>query len=329
MAQDELSRMRAFEVVDHKTPPILQKKSLPVPSGGEIRVRIAACGLNFADLLMAEGTYQDIPPLPATLGLELAGTVETLGPDVEGLVEGQRVAVNAGHGGLAEYGVFDARSAVPIPDEMPFEIAAGFMVAYGTSHLALKRRARLRPGERLVVLGAAGGVGLTAVEIGAALGAEVVAVARGDDKLEAARSAGAHHAIDSEATDLRDALKAMGGVDVVYDAVGGNLTIDAMRACRPEGRVLIVGFASGEVPKIAANHLLVKNVDILGFYWGGYRTFAPDVLSDDLTELFSMFRAGKLSPHIGRTFPLSEAGAALEYLKSRRSIGKIVVTMDD
>ncbi len=328
MAQHETSRTRALTVRHHGTTPVIKDIPLFAPEEGQILVRIAACGLNFADLLILKGTYQEIPPLPVTLGMELAGRVEALGPGVEGLSVGQRVAVNPGHGGLAERGVFDAAAAVPIPDEMPFEVAAGFMVAYGTSHLALTRRARLRAGERLVVLGAAGGVGLTAVEIGAALGAEVVAVARGADKLAVARQAGAQRLIDSETTDLRAALKEMGGVDVVYDAVGGALSVAALRACRPEGRVLVVGFAGGEVPPIAANHLLVKNVDVIGFYWGGYRHFAPRILSDDLTELFQLFRDGRLSPHIGRTFPLSRAAEALAYLESRKSTGKIVVTMD-
>ncbi len=292
-------------------------------------MRIAACGLNFADLLIVDGTYQDIPPLPVTLGLEASGVVEAVGEGVTTLAAGQRVAVNAGHGGLAEYGAFEASAAVQIPDSMDFATAAAFVVAYGTSHLALTRRARLKAGERLVVLGAAGGVGLTAVEIGAALGAEVVAVARGSEKLAVAEAAGAHRLVDSEAVDLRAALKEMGGVDVVYDAVGGDLSTAATRACRPEGRVLLVGFASGDLPRLAANHLLVKNVDVLGFYWGGYRAFAPGVLSADLEELFELFRAGKLSPHIGRTFPFSRASEALDHLRSRAATGKVVVTMEE
>lgn len=319
--------MRAFRIHDHDSPPRLDQIDRPSPGRGEILVRIAACGLNFADLLSIKGTYQAIPPLPATLGMEPAGTVEALGDGVERLEVGQRVAVHAGHGGLADYGVFRADDAVALPDAMPFEIAAGFMVAYGTSHLGLTRRARLRDGERLVVLGAAGGVGLTAVEIGAALGAEVVAVARGADKLEVARRAGAHHLIDSETTDLRAALKDLGGADVVYDAVGGDLTAAALRACRPEARLLIVGFASGDVPTLAANHLLVKNVEAIGFYWGGYGQFAPQVLTDSLAELMEWYVAGRLSPHVSDTFPLDRAQEGLDFLAGRRSTGKVVVTM--
>jgi NADPH2:quinone reductase len=154
----------------------------------------------------------------------------------------------------------------------------GFLIAYGTSHLALTRRARLQPGERLLVLGAASGVGLTAVELGAAMGAEVIAVARGADKLEAAKSAGAHHLLDARSVDIRAEVKALGGADVVYDAVGGDMFKDAMRATNPEGRILVIGFASGEMPQIAPNHLLVKNIDVIGFYWGGYMRFGAEHL---------------------------------------------------
>lgn len=320
--------MRAFQAVRHDKPPALAEVPRPVPQPGEIEVRIRACGLNFADLLMAGGTYQDTPPLPVTLGMELAGEVVSAGPGGEGIAVGQRVAVNAGHGGLADYGCFPATAAMPIPDTMPFTDAAAFAVAYGTSHLGLTRRARLQPGERLVVLGAAGGVGLTAIEIGAQLGAEVVAVARGADKLAIARAAGAHHLVDSEAEDLRERVKALGGADVVYDAVGGALTVAAIRACNPEARVLLVGFASGDLPKLAANHLLVKNVDVIGFYWGAYRHFAPEALTGSLTELVGWYLDGRLRPHVSRTFPLDRADEALEFLRGRKSTGKVVVTME-
>ena len=320
--------MRAYQVIRHDAPPTLSEIPRPSPKTGEVELRIRSCGLNFADLLMAKGTYQDTPPLPVTLGMEVAGEVVSVGPDVTGIEVGQRMAANPGHGGLAEYGCFDAALLMPIPDKMPFTDAAAFAVAYGTSHLGLTRRARLRSGERLVVLGASGGVGLTAVEIGAQLGAEVVAVARGADKLEVARAAGAHHLIDSEIYDLRDRVKALGGADIVYDAVGGDLTVAAIRACNPEARVLLVGFASGELPKIAPNHLLVKNVEVIGFYWGGYRRFCPEALTDSLRELMGWYLEGRIRPHVSHTFPLDRAEEALDVLRSRKSTGKVVVTMD-
>lgn len=321
--------MKAFTVTSFAQSPALLDRDMPVPGPGEIRLKVAACGLNFADLLMAKGTYQDTPQPPFTLGIEISGTVEALGPDVTGPAIGTRVAAFSGQGGLSEYAVVSAERVTPLPDAMPFDVAAGFFVAYGTSHMALTRRAKLAKGERLVVLGAAGGVGLTAVEVGAALGAEVIAVARGEAKLEIARQAGAHHLINSDDGDLRDRLKALGGVDVVYDAVGGDMFKEAMRATRPEGRLLVIGFASGDIPQIPANHLMVKNLTAIGFYWGGYLKFAPDHLTDSLSELFDMYAQGRLKPHIGARFPLEQAADALEFLRARKSTGKVVVTVGE
>lgn len=319
--------MRAFRLNEPGQDPALAMVPRPTPGPGQIGVRIAACGLNFADLLMLKGAYQDTPPLPFTMGMEVSGMVDAHGPGVAAPALGTRVAVFTGHGGLADYGVFDAARAVQIPDTMPFAQAAGFLVAYGTSHLALTHRAGLRPGERLVVLGAAGGVGLSAVELGAVMGAEVIAVARGADRLAIAKAAGAHHLIDSDTDDLRARLKALGGVDVVYDAVGGAAFDAALRATRPEGRILTIGFASGTVPQIPANLLLVKNINVLGFYWGGYMGFAPDRLTASLNELMALYAAGRIRPHVSATFPLEQAAEALHLLRSRKSTGKIVVTM--
>jgi NADPH2:quinone reductase len=203
--------------------------------------------------------------------------------------------------------------------------AAGFQVAYGTSHLALTRRARLAAGETLLVLGAAGGVGLTAVEIGKALGARVIAVARGADKLAVAKAAGADHLIDASA-DLTAEVRALGGADVVYDPVGGAAFTAAMRACNREARILTIGFASGEVPQIPANHLLVKNITVIGFYWGGYLAFDTQAVVDSLGELMDWYAAGRIRPHVSHILPLERAGEALELLASRKSTGKVVVT---
>lgn len=320
-------QMRAYRLTGFDTAPAVQEIDPPTPAEGEALVRIAACGLNFADLLMMEGRYQDTPEPPFTMGMEIAGTVEALGPDTDGPAPGTRVAVFAGQGGLAEAGVFPVDRITPIPDAMPLAEAAGFLVAYGTSHLALVHRARLQPGERLLVLGAAGGVGLTAVEIGARMGAEVIACARGAAKLQVAQAAGARHLIDSETQDIRGEVKALGGADVVYDAVGGDAFKAAMRATNPGGRLIPIGFASGEVPQIPANILLVKNLDVIGLYWGGYLTFAPQILTGSLSELFSIYEAGGLKPHVGATYPLDRVAEALDLLKSRRSTGKVVVTM--
>ncbi len=320
--------MRALQVTTLGQPPTLSALPPdPAPAAGEVRVRIAACGLNFADLLMIDGKYQERPALPFTLGMELSGTVEALGADVAGLAVGARVLVLAGQGGLAEQGCFAANRCLAIPDNVGFEDAAALPIAYGTSHLALARRARLLPGETLLVLGAAGGVGLTAVEIGKLMGARVIAVARGAGKLAVAARAGADHLIDSDSAELTAEVRALGGADVCYDPVGGGLFDAALRAMRPEGRIIPLGFASGTVPQIAANYLLVKNITVIGLYLSGYLSFAPQVLHDSLTELLGWLADGRLKPHISHRLPLDRASEALELLRARKSTGKVVVTM--
>ncbi len=317
--------MRAFLVPEGDNAPRFADVPMPEPGPEELRIRVAACGLNFADLLMLNGTYQDTPPRPFVPGLEMAGVVEHPGPGVTGPAPGTRVAVVAGKGGLATHAVVPAARCVTVPDEMSMEQAAGFQIAYGTSHLALDRRAGLRPGETLLVTGAAGGVGLTAVEIGARMGARVIASARGAAKLKVARAAGALHLIDSDDPDLRGRLKALGGVDVVYDTVGGPAFLEALRATRPEGRLLTIGFAGGEVPQIPANLLLVKNLSVIGLYWGGYMTFRPDVLTDSLATLTEWFRQGSLHPHISHVLPFDRTPEGLDLLRSRKATGKVVI----
>ncbi|MEM6482471.1 MAG: NADPH:quinone oxidoreductase family protein [Pseudomonadota bacterium] len=319
--------MRAFRINRFGEAPLLQTIELPPLGPGEISLKIAACGLNFADLLMIDGAYQDTPEPPFTLGMEVAGLVEAVGEGITCTAPGERVAVFGGQGGLAERGVFPADRVVALPREMSFEDAAAFQIAYGTSHVALDHKAKLQPGETLLVLGAAGGVGLTAIEIGKLMGARVIACARGEKKLEAAQFAGADHLIDASTMDIRDAVRALGGADVVYDPVGGDQFKAAFRACNPEARLLIIGFASGDVPKIPANHLLVKNITVMGLYWGGYLKFRPDVVTDSLATLFNWYAEGKLVPHISHELPLEEASEGLALLRARAATGKVVVTM--
>ncbi len=318
--------MRAYQVLSPKTQAVMAELRPPRPQAGQIGVRIGACGLNFADLLMQRGEYQDTPQAPFTLGMEIAGTVEEIGEGVRDMAIGDRVAVFGGSGGLAEYGVFDAARAVKVPDVMTDVDAAAMQIAYGTSHVALEHKARLQAGETLLVLGAAGGVGLTAVEIGKLMGATVIACARGADKLEAAKAAGADHLIDAKTQDIREAVKALGGADVVYDPVGGDQFEAAFRACNPEARILIIGFASGDVSRVKPNHMLVKNIDLLGFYWGGYLKFRPEVITRSLATLFAWYEAGKIKPHVSHVLPLEQAGEGLELLRSRASTGKVVIT---
>ncbi|KMW56335.1 Oxidoreductase, zinc-binding dehydrogenase family [Candidatus Rhodobacter oscarellae] len=321
--------MKCFQIASYGAEPRLVSTDRPVPGPGQIGVRILAAGLNFADLLMAQGRYQERPEPPVTLGMELSGVVDAVGAGVDGFDAGDRVAVYSGQGGLAEYGAFPANRAVKIPDAMPFDAAAGLLIAHGTSHLALARRARLSAGETLLVLGAAGGVGLTAVEIGKRMGARVIACARGPQKLAVAKAAGADHLIDSETADITEAVRALGRADVVYDAVGGDQLSAALRAVNPEARILAIGFASGDVPQIPANHLLVKNVDVIGVNWGGYLRFNPDAMTTTFAQLFDWYAAGELNVHISHRFPLAQAAEALETLRARKSTGKIIVTMGD
>lgn len=320
--------MYAFQISQLGATPGLVELPLPQPAAGQVRVRIHACGLNHADLLMAEGRYQERPATPFTMGLELAGTIDAVGPGVSGLAIGDRVAVYAGQGGLAGYGCFVADLCLRLPDSMSFDHAAAFQIAYGTSHLALAGRANLRPGETLVVTGAAGGVGLTAVEIGKAMGARVIAVARGQDKLSVVRAAGADIAIDSDDPDLKGQLKALGGADVVYETIGGDIFSACLSATRPEGRILAIGFAGGQVPQIPANHLLVKNIAVIGLYWGGYLKFNPKALTDSLSDLLQMYAEGRIRPHVSHVLPLARCDEGLALLRDRKSTGKVVIRCD-
>ncbi|MDD7970240.1 NADPH:quinone oxidoreductase family protein [Roseinatronobacter alkalisoli] len=321
--------MRAVRLESTESPPTFQQIREPVHGPGEVLIDVAACGLNFADLLMMKGQYQERPALPATLGMEIAGTIRAISPDVTGFHVGQRVAAFTGQGGLAEMATCPAARCIALPDNMPMTEASGFLVAYGTSHLALRHRASLQPNETLVVLGAAGGVGLTAVETAAQMGARVVAVARGVEKLKIAEQAGASVCLDSDTTDLRSALKDMGGVDVVYDAIGEPMASAALHALRPEGRFLAIGFAGGTVPRFPANILLVKNLTVIGLYWGGYLNFAPKALTDSLQELLSWYAQGRIKPHISHVLPFDQVFEGFELLRNRKSTGKIVISLRD
>lgn len=317
--------MRSYQILAAGAAPQLISTDLPEPGDGQIRVAIRACGLNFADLLMQRGTYQDTPEAPFTLGMEIAGIVDKLGTNVPHLKPGDRIAVYSGQGGLADFGVFDAERAIKLPEGMSFEDAAAIQIAYGTSHIALDHRARLQPGETLLVTGAAGGVGLTAVEVGKLMGATVIAQARGEDKLAVAKAAGADHLIDAS-EDLRERVLELGGADVVYDAIGGDVFKAAFRATNPEGRLLPIGFAGGEVPQIPANHLLVKNLTVIGVYIGGYLRFRPEVVRNSFETLFRWYSEGRIKPHISHVLPLEQVAEGMRLLKERKSTGKVVIT---
>lgn len=306
--------------------PVLRAQKPPEAASDRVLVQMRASALNFADLLKARGQYQEPAEPPFVPGLEGAGEVLDA-PEGSGLQAGDRVAV------LLPGTMVDIVSAPPlaclrIPDSMTWEQAAGFQIAYGTSHLALALRAGLNPGETLAVLGAAGGVGLTAVEIGKAMGARVIGIARGADRLDSVRMAGADGLIDSATTpDLKAALRDMGGVDVIYDPVGDQPGVEAFAALRRGGRFLVIGFAGGRPPALPLNHALVKNIAIHGFYWGGYATLNPQAMRDSMSTLFTMFAEGRLNPVASHSLPLERLAEGYELLRQRKSIGKIVITM--
>ena len=295
----------------------------------EARIRVRASGVNFADTLMIAGKYQVKPEFPFTPGLEAAGEVVDVDASVTHLRPGQRVlAVLRFGGGYAEEIVVNGDAVVPIPDAMNFATAAAFPVAYGTAHFALTHRGHLAPGETLLVLGAAGGVGLAAVEVGKALGARVVAAAGGPEKLAVAREHGADELIDYQSESIRDRVREMTqglGADVVFDPVGGDAFDQALRAVNWEARMLVIGFAAGRIQAVPANLILVKNISVIGVVWGAQAARDPVLVSRNLAELLRWWDEGRLKPVVSKTFPLAEAGAAMEALLSRRYPGKIVL----
>ncbi|NFV81366.1 NADPH:quinone oxidoreductase family protein [Magnetospirillum aberrantis] len=303
----------------------------PSPLGPtQVRIRVAAAGVNFADTLFVNGKYQEKVEPPLVPGMELAGTVTELGAAVFGLSVGDRVMAAVTGGAFAEEAVAEYTDVVMLPETLDFVTAAGFPVAYGTSHLGLKGKAGLKSGEVLVVHGAAGGVGLTAVEVGVAMGATVIATAGGPDKVKVALDHGAHHGIDYKSEDIRERVKALTGgrgADVIYDPVGGAVFDASLRSVAPDGRILVIGFASGTVPQIPANILLVKNVTVIGYWWGAYRKLNPALVQHSLVECVQWWAEGKLKPLVSRTLPLDQAADALALLKGRAATGKVVLTV--
>lgn len=307
---------------------VLEETELPAPGKGQVKLRIRAAGLNFADTLIIQGKYQEKPDFPFSPGLEAAGEVIETGDGVTNVKKGDRVMALLGHGGFAEEAVTDAFRVLPIPDSMSFEDAAAFPVAYGTSQVALDHRGHLKKGETLLVHGAAGGVGLTAVQIGKIMGATVIATARGEDKLKVAQDNGADHLIDYGKEDIRERVKEITGgkgCDVIYDPVGGDVFDTSLRCLAWEGRLLVIGFASGRIPEAPANYLLVKNASAVGVFWGAYMRHNPQVVVESFKTLMGWYAEGKIKPHISHRFALDEAPEALQVMMDRKSTGKIVL----
>jgi NADPH2:quinone reductase len=309
----------------------LRLEDVPTPSMGElgdVRIAVHAAGLNFADTLVVQGRYQVKPALPFTPGMEVAGEVIEVASHVTDVNVGQRVMAIVGHGGYSEQVVAPHSTVYPIPDTMDWQTAAGFPIVYGTAHAALCERARLLPDETLLVHGAAGGVGLAAVEIGKCLGATVIATAGGPDKLAIAKQYGADHLIDYRTSDVRDCVLDMTekrGVDVVFDPVGGAIFDASLRVTASGGRILLIGFASGTVPQIPANIMLVKNVDVMGIHFSAMRQDDPVGVQRSFATLLQWFQVGDLRPHVSQTFALEDALDALTMLVERRSTGKVIL----
>ena len=310
----------------------LGESEVKAPGPGELRVAVHAAGVNFADILMVAGQYQEKPPFPFTPGMEAAGVVEAVGSKVTRFAPGDRVLALPFSGAFAETALAAEDGVFKIPDAMDFVTAAGFAVTYGTAQGALDWRAHLQPGELLLVHGAAGGAGLAAVEVGKAMGATVIATARGEAKLDVAKAHGADHGIDTASADVRAEVRRIAGglgkkgAEVVFDPVGGELFEASLRSVAWGARLIVIGFAAGKVQQIPANILLVKNVSAIGFYWGSYRARAPELVASGYAQLFEWYGAGKLKPHVSHQLDLAEAGAALDLLKSRKSTGKVVLT---
>ena len=298
---------------------------------GEVVISVKACGVNFLDALMVQGKYQTKPPLPFSPGAEVAGIVTEVGAGVTGLAQGARVLAFTGHGGYAEEVTAEASRVIPLPPQMDFVTAAAFPIAYATSHHALKDRAHLKSGETLLVLGAAGGVGLTAVEIGKIMGARVIACASSEDKLALCRQYGAEALINYATSDLRERVRELTGgkgVDVVYDPVGGTHAEPAVRSLGFDGRYLVIGFASGEIPRIALNLVLLKVSSIVGVFWGAFARAQPERNAANFAELLGWYVQGRLHPHVSGTFPLASYREALAAVTDRKVKGKVVLVMD-
>ena len=306
----------------------LERVSDPSPGPGDILIKVMAVGLNFFDTLLLRNQYQVSPPLPFSPGAEVAGTIEGIGAAVTGLKLGQRVMAYVGGNGCREKVVTKARNAVPIPDGVSDEIAAGIPITYGTAMHGLKDRANLQPGETVAVLGASGGTGLASVEIAKLMGARVIALASSGEKLAFAREHGADEGINYQQEDLKDRLKQLTrpkGVDVLVDPVGGSYTEPSLRAMAWEGRYLVYGFASGTIPKIPLNLVLLKGCAIIGVFWTSFVERNPEKHRANMIQLLDWCKQGQISPHVHASFALIETAKALSLIEERKVSGKVII----
>jgi len=323
--------MKALVCVEHGPPEklVVQDLPMPEPGRGEVRIKMKAAGVNFPDALIIQNLYQFKPPLPFSPGGEAAGIVDAVGEGVTRFKVRDKVIAMIGNGAFREYFLADEARVIPMAGDMPFDVAAGFTMTYGTSHHALKQRARLQPGETLLVLGAAGGVGLTAVELGKLMGAKVIAAASSDEKLALCRDYGADEVINYSTEDLKERVKLLTGgkgVDVIYDPVGDKYAEPAFRSIGWNGRYLVIGFAAGEIPKLPLNLPLIKGASIVGVFWGAFTAHEPKLHAENMAELLKWFAEGKLKPHVSAHLPLERGAEAIRMLMDRKAKGKVILT---
>ena len=324
--------MKAVVCKEFGPPDSLRIEELPSPRAGpgEAVISVKAASVNFPDVLIIQNKYQFKPPLPFSPGSELAGVVKEVGAGVAGFKPGDKVIAFTTYGAFAEEVKTEAARLLPLPEGMDFVAGAAFLLTYATSDHALRDRAAMRAGETLLVLGAAGGVGLAAIEIGKALGARVIACASSEDKLAVCREHGADATINYATEDLRERIKALTdgrGVDVVYDPVGGPYSEPAFRSLAWRGRLLVVGFAAGDIPKLPLNLALLKGASLVGVFWGDFARREPKQFADSVRQLGEWYRQGKLRPHVSQTFPLEKAADALKLMAARQVKGKVVLTI--
>ncbi|MEW6208360.1 MAG: NADPH:quinone oxidoreductase family protein [Acidobacteriota bacterium] len=325
--------MKAWQVNEWCEPEGMTLAEVPLPEPGarEIRIRNRAAALNFFDILLVQGKYQARPPFPFTPGSEVAGIIDKVGSDVKNFAPGDKVQAMVSMCGYAEYSLAHEHRTFRVPDSMSFAEAAAMPVIYQTSYLALKDRGQLREGEWLLVHAAAGGVGSSAVQIGKAIGAQVIATVGSDEKIEFCLAQGADFALNYSDEKWTEEVKRITdgrGADVIYDPVGGDIFDQSTRCIANEGRLIVIGFAGGRIPTIAANRVLLKNISIVGCYWGGYVERHPQYAARAQSELIQMYEAGQIKPVVSREYSLAEAPAAMRALAERKITGKVVLTME-
>jgi NADPH:quinone reductase len=323
--------MKAWRVLEFCEPEQMQLQDLPVPEpkAGEVRIKNHAAALNFFDILLIQGKYQVKPPRPFTPGSEVAGVIDAVGEDVTGFAVGDRVQASASGGSYTEYSIAQAAKTFKIPAAMSYEEAAAMLVIYQTSYFTFTKRTTIAPGEWLLVHAAAGGVGLSAMQIGKAMGARVIATAGSKEKLDFCMQQGAEAALNYRDASWVDEVKKITGkgANVIYDPVGGEIFELSTKCIAPEGRLLVIGFAGGTIPSIAANRILLKNIAVIGAYWGGYCELHPEYMAEAQADLLALYEAGKIKPVVSQTFELEDAVAALQALGTRQTIGKVVLTI--